>query len=92
MTFRVNFTVEVDQVGNGLAIQTPVPIQLVRERGQWLGQCENPPVSTLVFDTMEEALVACGEQVAAEMQSAVIERPLIAGRITPNDIPKNMFR
>ncbi len=92
MGFRVNCTIEVDQVGNALAIQTPVAIQLVYQRGQWLGQCDNPQVSTLVFDSMDEALIACSEQVSAEMQGAVIERPFIAGRITPNDVPNHMFR
>jgi hypothetical protein len=90
MDFRVNITIEVNQVGNGLAIHTPVPVQLVYERGQWRGECESPPVSTLVFDRMEEALVACGEQVAAEMQGAVMERPLILARITPDDVPKKL--
>jgi hypothetical protein len=91
MDFRVQVIVEVDQVGNGLAIQTPLPMHLVHERGQWRGECESPPVSTLVFDRMEEALVACGEQVAAEMQGAVMERPMVLGRITPDDIPTDMF-
>lgn len=92
MDFRVNLTIEVNQVGNGLAIQTPVPIQLVHERGQWRGICENPAVNTMACESMQEALVACGEEVAAEMQMAVNERPLILGRITPDDIPTNMFR
>lgn len=91
MDFRVNLTVEVDQVGNGLAIHTPVPVQLIYERGQWRGECENPPVQTEVFDRLEEALIACGTQVAAEMQGAVMERPLVLGRITPDDVPNNMF-
>ena len=92
MPFRVNMTIEVDQVGNGLAIQTPVPVQLSCRRGQWRGQCETPPVSTDVCDSMQSALVACAEQIAAEIQGAVIERPMIIGRITPNDIPDNIFR
>jgi hypothetical protein len=92
MDFRLNLTIEVDQVGNALAIQTPVPVQLVHQRGQWQGFCDTPPVSTDVFDSLEEALVSCAQQVAAEVQGAVIERPIIAGRITPADIPKDMFR
>jgi hypothetical protein len=92
MSFRVNMTIEVDQVGNGLAIQTPIPVQLSCRRGQWRGQCETPLVSTDMYDGMEGALVACAEQVAAEVQGAVIERPLIIGRITPNDIPASIFR
>lgn len=92
MDFRVNITIEVDQVGNGLAIQTPIPIQLVYQRGQWQGQCESPPVSTVASESMEATLVACAQQVAAELQMAVMERPMILGRITPDDIPGNMFR
>ncbi len=91
MSFRVNITVEVDQVGNGLAIQTPVAVQLVCERGQWYGQCINPPVTTDMFETMEKAMVACAQEVGAEVQAAVVERPLIAGRITPKDVA-GMFR
>lgn len=92
MDFRVNITIEVDQVGNGLAIQTPIPVQLICRRGQWRGRCETPPLETDVHDRMEDALAACAQQVAAEVQMAVIERPLILGRITPDDVPKNMFR
>jgi hypothetical protein len=91
MDFRVNITIEVDQVGNGLAIQTPIPIQLVCQRGQWHALCETPPVTTEVHDSMEDALVACAQQVAAELQMAVMDRPIIMGRITPDDIPQNMF-
>lgn len=92
MDFRLNLTIEVDQVGNGLAIHTPVPVQVLYQRGQWQGQCEKPPVTTEVSPSMQEAVIACGEQVAAEMQGAVIERPLILGRISPDDVPGNMFR
>lgn len=92
MSFRVILTIEVDQTGNGLAIQTPVPVQLTHERGKWVGECLSPAVSTDVCDGMQEALIACAEQVAAELQGAVIERPMIIGRITPDDIPVDMFR
>lgn len=92
MDFRVQFIVEVEQAGNGLAIQTPVPIQLVREHGQWRGVCESPPVKTLGFDDLEQALVACSQQVAAEAQGEVMERSMGLNRITPEDIPKDMFR
>jgi len=91
MEFRVNMTVEVDQVANALAVKTPVPLQLVYQGGRWRTQCESPPVCTSVFDTMEEALVAGTKEVAAEVQGAVIDRPTIVGKITPNDIPANMF-
>lgn len=89
--FRVNITVEVDQVGNALAIKTPVPLQVVYQGGRWRAQCESPPVLTLMFDDMEEALVAGAKEAANELQAAVIDRPVIAGCITPESIPTDMF-
>ena len=88
---RVNITVEVEQKGNGLAIQTPVPIQLVRERSRWRAECESPPLCTESFDTLEQAIVAGAKQVGQELQAAVNQRPMIAGKITPADIPSGMF-
>ena len=80
---RVNITVEVEQKGNGLAIQAPVPIQLVQERGQWRAECESPPFCTDSFDTFEQAITAGAKQASDELQAAVNERPIIAGKITP---------
>ncbi len=90
--FRVNVTIEVDQVANALAIATPIPVQLVRGRKAWFGQCDSPPVKTADYQTYEQALTACAAEVAAEVQAAVIDRPVIAGRITPDDIPEGIFR
>ena len=83
---RVNITVEVEQKGNGLAILTPVPIQLVRQRSKWHAECESPPLCTDCFDTMEQAIVAGAKQAGQELQAAVNERPIIAGKITPVEI------
>jgi hypothetical protein len=91
MKFRVNVTIEVDQVGNGLALQTPVPIQVEYDQHKWHARCAAPDVKMEPADSLEEAIIACGQQVAAEVQMAVIERPLIAGRITPDQIPADMF-
>ena len=87
---RVNITVEVEQKGNGLAIQTPVPIQLVQEQGKWRAECEAPPFCTDRFDTFEQAIVAGAKQAGDELQAAVNERPIIAGKITPAEI-RGMF-
>ncbi len=88
---RVNITVEVEQKGNGLLIQTPVPLQLVYERNRWHAECEAPPLCTEPADNLEQAIIAGARQAGAELQAAVIERPLIAGRITPDRIPLEMF-
>jgi len=83
--------VEVDQVGNALAIKKPVPMQLIYQSGQWRAQCAEPPVATLKFDSMEEAIVAGAKEAAAELQSEVDDRALIVGQITPESIAKDMF-
>lgn len=88
---RVSMTVEVDQVANALAVRTPVPVQLIFERRQWRAACESPLVETDPFESLEQALVAGARQVAAEMQAAVDDRPVIAGRITPENIPQGRF-
>ena len=90
MEFRVNITLEVDQVGNALAIKTPVPMQLVYQGGQWKAQCESPPVATLRFDSLQEAIVAGAKEAAAEIQAAVNERPCVVGRVTPGNIPDEL--
>ena len=83
---RVNLTIEVEQRGNGLAILTPVPITLIHEDREWRVVCETPPVESDAFATFDEALLAGARQVNDELQAAVIERPLIAGRITPETV------
>jgi hypothetical protein len=90
MQFRMNTTIEVDQVANGLAVGTPIPIQLVYQGGEWRFQCADPPITTCRYGEMEEALVAGAKEVAAEVQAAVINRPVIAGRITPDSLPPEL--
>ena len=89
--FRVNITVEVDQVANALAIRTPVPLQLVRRAGQWQATCEPLRFESPPADTMEDAVLAGARQAALEIQATVEDRPLIVGRITPCDVPQGMF-
>ena len=88
---RVNLTVEVDQIGNGLCIRTPVPVQLVHEDREWHLECDTPRLTTDNFKTMEEALIDGTIMIGDELQSAVVERPLIVGRITPEGV-SSMFR
>lgn len=89
---RVNLTVEVDQVANGLAIRKPVALQLVRNRHKrWYASCETPRFETAPCETMEGATVAGARQAHAELQMAIDDRPVIAGRITPDDVPKCRF-
>jgi len=89
---RVNVTVEVDQVANGLALRKPIPLQVVRKTdAHWYAECESLHFDTRCFETMEDAIVAGAQQAEAELQMAVDERPVIAGRITPDDVPSGRF-
>jgi hypothetical protein len=83
---RVSLIIEVEQRGNGLAILTPVPITLIHEHREWRAVCEAPPVESDACGTLDEAILAGARQVNDELQAAVIERPLIAGRITPETV------
>lgn len=83
---RVRLTIEVEERGNGLAILAPVPLTLIHESGRWRAVCETPPVQSDTFNTLVEAILAGARQVNDELQAAVIERPLIAGRITPETV------
>jgi hypothetical protein len=89
--FILNFTVDVEQVGNGLAIQTPIPLQLGYGAGRWRARCECPAVDIPKLESLEKAVIAGARQAAAELQAAVVERPRVIARITPADIPDGMF-
>lgn len=69
MEFRVNVTVEVDHVSGDLARKTPVPLQLVYQGGQWCAQSESPPVYTVMYDSMEEAVIAGAKEASAELRA-----------------------
>lgn len=88
---RVSVTVEVEQEGNGLRIRKPVPLRLVYEHDQWHAECDEPCVRTEPCPSMEQAVVAGARQAGRELQAAVIERPVVAGRISPDMIPQGSF-
>lgn len=89
---RVNITVEVDQVANGLAIRRPVALQIVQNNNKkWYAACEAPRFETAPCDAMESAIVAGARQAHAELQMAIDDRPVIAGRITPDEVPRCRF-
>ncbi|GMU21954.1 MAG: hypothetical protein AMXMBFR13_20420 [Phycisphaerae bacterium] len=90
-TFTVKLGVEVPVVGNGLAVETPVALELRRGPAGWAAQCMAPPVATEAYGRLEEALVAGAQAAAGELQAAVEDRPVVLGRITPEDIPAGMF-
>lgn len=88
---RVAVTVEVDQKGNGLLIRKPVPLHLVCEDGRWHAECEEPNLCTDPCDSMEQAVLIGAHEVTGELQAAVVERPMVAGKISPESVPQGMF-
>ena len=63
MLFRVTLPVEVERSTGDLSTSTTVPVQLIYQGGRWQAQCQDPPVATLLCETMEEALVAAVKEM-----------------------------
>ena len=76
MDFRVDMTLEIDRSTNGVSERTPVRIQLLYHRGRWNAHCEQPMVSTLAYESMEEAIVAAAKEAASELQCAPVRQLL----------------
>jgi hypothetical protein len=89
--FKLNVTVEVDQVGNGLAIQTPVNLKIAFGTGCWRASGESPAFETDARDSLDQAVIEGARQAKAELQAAVIERPRVIARITPEDVPAQLM-
>jgi hypothetical protein len=77
MDFRIDMTLEIDRVTNGVAEPTPVPVQLVYHCGRWHAHGEQPLVSTLAYESMEEAIVAAAKEAAGELQPAASRTHLL---------------
>jgi hypothetical protein len=84
--FKLNLTIEVEQVGNGLALQTPVPMQVVFQHSRWHAVCDSLGIMTAPAQRLEDAIMLGRQEIAREMQALVVERPVVAGRITPDDV------
>jgi hypothetical protein len=84
--FNLKMTVEVEQVGNGLAIQQPVDLEIGFNAGEWQARAEAPRFESAAAESLEKAIMFGAEQAKAELQSMVIERPRIVARITPEEV------
>lgn len=80
MVFRVNLPMLLERPGCELSEATSVTIQLVFERGRWRAQCQEPPVATLICDSMEEALIAAAREITSDWvtEERVSESPAAA--------------
>jgi hypothetical protein len=87
----VPVTVEVHQRGNGLLVSRPLELRLLCDDGLWHAECDSPRVHTVVCDTMAEAVAQGTRQAEEALQAEVFDRPVIAGKITPDMVPPGMF-
>ena len=70
MLFRLNLPLEIDRCVDGLSSPMGVTVQVVCLGGKWQAQCQDPPVATLVCDTLEEALMAAAREIQQEWKAA----------------------
>jgi hypothetical protein len=70
MEFRIDMKLEVEDAADELATRVPIIVQVLYRGGRWQAQCLEPPVSTELCETMEEALVQAAKEAAKEMASA----------------------
>ena len=70
MEFRIDMKLEVEDETDELATRVPITVQVLYRGGRWQAQCLEPPVSTELCETMEEALVQAAKEAAKELASA----------------------
>ena len=70
MEFRIDMKLEVEDEADELATRVPITVQVLYRGGRWQAQCLEPPVSTELCETMEEALIQAAKDAAKELASA----------------------
>ena len=70
MEFRIDMKLEVEGAADELARRVPITVQVLYRGGRWQAQCLEPPVSTVLCETMEEALIQAAKEAAKELASA----------------------
>jgi len=70
MEFRIDMKIEVEEQADDLSIRVPVIIQILYRGGRWQAQCVDPPFSTLLCDSLEEALVQAAKDASKELSAA----------------------
>lgn len=73
MVFRVYVPIEVEKPDQELSSPTRLEIQVIYDHGRWRAQCADPPVSTLVFESMQEALVAAVKEIKRDWVTEAVE-------------------
>lgn len=67
MVFRLPLTIEVDRAEAEFSASRQIPLKLIYERGCWRAECQDPPVATLLCETLEEALRTAAREISADI-------------------------
>ena len=70
MEFRIEVKLEVEDSTDELSSRVPITVQVVYRGGRWQAQCLEPPFSTVLCESMEEALVQASKEAVKEFASA----------------------
>ena len=71
MLFRLDLPIEINRCTGDLSAPQSVTVQLVCQGGKWRAQCQDPPVATLLCDSIEEALIAAAREIQQEWHAGV---------------------
>ena len=69
MEFRIDMKLEVEDEADELATRVPINIQVLWRGGRWQAQSVEPPFSTMLCDTMEEALVQAAKEASRSFKA-----------------------
>lgn len=70
MEFRIDMKIEVEEQADDLSTRVPIIVQILYRGGRWQAQCVDPPFSTLLCDSLEEALVQAAKDASKELSAA----------------------
>lgn len=69
MEFRIDMKLEVEDQADELSTRVPITVQVLYRGGRWQAQCIDPPISTELCESMEEALVQAAKEAVKEFSS-----------------------
>ncbi len=69
MEFRIEMKLEVEDRADELSTRVPITVAVLYRGGCWQAQCLEPPLSTELCDSLEEALVQAAKDAAKEFSA-----------------------
>jgi hypothetical protein len=70
MLFRLRFPIDVERPAGDLNDTVTANAEVLYRGGKWQGNCQEPPLITDLYDTLEQALVALAKEIARDGQPA----------------------